>query len=129
MVLQVNLSCLTLFRNGVFGCIRSWFVVGFEHTAIKIISFCIAGLLLDLNVLSLKLFVPGLQVLLFSVRYRLNHLFLHCRYSLFAVVNHSGTIESGHYTCFIRSHRDQWFKCEDHMVTRATAGEVLSSEG
>ena len=51
------------------------------------------------------------------------------RYSLFAVVNHSGTIESGHYTCFIRSQKDQWFKCEDHIVTRATAGEVLSSEG
>lgn len=126
----MNLSSLTLFGNGVFGCIRSWFVVGFEHTAVKIISFCIAaGLLLDLNTLSLKLFLPGLQVLLFSVRCRLNCFFLRCRYSLFAVVNHSGTIESGHYTCFIRSHRDQWFKCEDHMVTRATAGEVLSSEG
>ena len=52
-----------------------------------------------------------------------------CRYSLFAVVNHSGTIESGHYTCFIRSYKDQWFKCEDHVVTRATSGEVLTSEG
>nr|KAG5690871.1 hypothetical protein BaRGS_028903 [Batillaria attramentaria] len=51
------------------------------------------------------------------------------KYSLFAVVNHSGTIESGHYTCFIRSHKDQWFKCEDHVITRATAGEVLTSEG
>ncbi|XP_076461606.1 ubiquitin carboxyl-terminal hydrolase 22-like [Babylonia areolata] len=51
------------------------------------------------------------------------------KYSLFAVVNHSGTIESGHYTCFIRSYKDQWFKCEDHMVTKATSGDVLSSEG
>ncbi|KAK7111323.1 hypothetical protein V1264_010978 [Littorina saxatilis] len=51
------------------------------------------------------------------------------KYSLFAVVNHSGTIESGHYTCYIRSHKEQWFKCEDHVITRATAGEVLSSEG
>ena len=24
------------------------------------------------------------------------------RYTLFAVVNHSGTLEVGHYTCFIR---------------------------
>ena len=62
MVLQVDLSCLTLFGNGVFGCIRSWLVVGFEHTAIKILSFCIADLLLDLNVLSLKLFLSVLQI-------------------------------------------------------------------
>ncbi|XP_025096651.1 ubiquitin carboxyl-terminal hydrolase 22-like isoform X2 [Pomacea canaliculata] len=48
------------------------------------------------------------------------------KYSLFAVVNHSGTIESGHYTCFIRSHKNQWFKCEDHIITRATAGELFA---
>uniref|UniRef100_A0A0B7A1L4 Ubiquitin carboxyl-terminal hydrolase n=2 Tax=Arion vulgaris TaxID=1028688 RepID=A0A0B7A1L4_9EUPU len=51
------------------------------------------------------------------------------RYSLFAVVNHYGTIESGHYTCYIRSLKEQWFRCEDHLIKRATAGEVLNSEG
>ncbi|KAL8604508.1 hypothetical protein ACOMHN_015792 [Nucella lapillus] len=51
------------------------------------------------------------------------------KYSLFAVVNHSGTIESGHYTCFIRLPSDQWFKCEDHMITEASSEDVLSSEG
>ncbi|RUS72708.1 hypothetical protein EGW08_019529 [Elysia chlorotica] len=51
------------------------------------------------------------------------------KYSLFAVVNHFGTIESGHYTCYIRSLKEQWYRCEDHLIKRATAGEVLNSEG
>jgi ubiquitin carboxyl-terminal hydrolase 22/27/51 len=44
-------------------------------------------------------------------------------------VNHSGTIETGHYTAFIRQHRDQWFKCDDHLIVRASVQEVLDSEG
>ncbi|XP_060063391.1 ubiquitin carboxyl-terminal hydrolase 22-like [Ylistrum balloti] len=51
------------------------------------------------------------------------------KYSLFAVVNHMGTIESGHYTCFIRQLKDQWFKCDDHLINKALAGDVLNSEG
>lgn len=51
------------------------------------------------------------------------------RYCLFAVVNHSGTIETGHYTAYIRQCRDQWFKCDDHLITRASIQEVLQSEG
>lgn len=51
------------------------------------------------------------------------------KYCLFAVVNHSGTIETGHYTAYIRQCRDQWFKCDDHLITRATVQEVLQSEG
>ena len=51
------------------------------------------------------------------------------RYSLYAVVNHRGTADSGHYTCFIRQHKDHWFRCEDHLLTRASLREVLLSEG
>nr|XP_023654218.1 ubiquitin carboxyl-terminal hydrolase 22-like [Paramormyrops kingsleyae] len=51
------------------------------------------------------------------------------KYSLFAVVNHQGTLESGHYTSFIRQHRDQWFKCDDAVITKATIKDVLDSEG
>ncbi|CAN8030243.1 unnamed protein product [Ixodes persulcatus] len=51
------------------------------------------------------------------------------RYCLFAVVNHSGTIETGHYTAYIRQHRDRWFKCDDHLITRASLQDVLDSEG
>ncbi|KAI1301809.1 Ubiquitin carboxyl-terminal hydrolase 22 [Halotydeus destructor] len=50
-------------------------------------------------------------------------------YSLFAVVNHSGTIETGHYTAFVRQHHSQWFKCDDSAITEATVEDVLKSEG
>lgn len=51
------------------------------------------------------------------------------RYFLFAVVNHYGTLESGHYTSFIRLKKDQWYKCDDHVISRATLNDVMSSEG
>ncbi|KAB0401126.1 hypothetical protein E2I00_011468 [Balaenoptera physalus] len=51
------------------------------------------------------------------------------KYSLFAVVNHQGTLESGHYTSFIRQHKDQWFKCDDAIITKASIADVLDSEG
>ncbi|XP_011634474.1 ubiquitin carboxyl-terminal hydrolase 22 [Pogonomyrmex barbatus] len=51
------------------------------------------------------------------------------RYSLFAVINHEGSLETGHYTAFIRQQRDQWFKCNDHLITRARLKDVLTSEG
>jgi len=50
-------------------------------------------------------------------------------YSLFAVVNHVGTIEAGHYIAYIRQHRDHWFKCDDHLITKADIRDVLQSEG
>ncbi|XP_027039414.1 ubiquitin carboxyl-terminal hydrolase 22-like [Pocillopora damicornis] len=50
------------------------------------------------------------------------------KYTLFAVVNHSGTLEVGHYTCFIRQ-QQQWFKCDDAWITKATLDDVLQSEG
>ncbi|RXG62009.1 Ubiquitin carboxyl-terminal hydrolase 22 [Armadillidium vulgare] len=51
------------------------------------------------------------------------------RYSLFAVVNHVGSLDAGHYTAFVRQHRDQWYKCDDHIITRASVQDVLQSEG
>ncbi|RXM27963.1 Ubiquitin carboxyl-terminal hydrolase 22 [Acipenser ruthenus] len=45
------------------------------------------------------------------------------------VVNHQGTLESGHYTSFIRQHKDQWFKCDDAIITKASIKDVLDSEG
>lgn len=50
-------------------------------------------------------------------------------YCLFAVVNHIGNIEGGHFIAFIRQGRDQWFKCDDHAITSVTVEEVLGSEG
>lgn len=51
------------------------------------------------------------------------------KYSLFAVVNHQGTLEVGHYTCYIRQRKGQWFKCDDGWITKTTLQDVLSSEG
>ncbi|XP_065846559.1 ubiquitin carboxyl-terminal hydrolase 22-like [Oscarella lobularis] len=50
------------------------------------------------------------------------------KYCLFAVVNHSGTMETGHYTCYVRQQRDQWFNCDDAWITKVTVSEVLRSE-
>ncbi|EFA08994.2 Ubiquitin carboxyl-terminal hydrolase nonstop-like Protein [Tribolium castaneum] len=52
------------------------------------------------------------------------------RYSLFAVINHIGnSINVGHYTAYVRQLQDYWYKCDDHVITRATLKEVLDSEG
>ncbi|KAM9181434.1 LOW QUALITY PROTEIN: ubiquitin carboxyl-terminal hydrolase 51 [Dugong dugon] len=51
------------------------------------------------------------------------------KYSLFAVINHHGTLESGHYTGFIRQQKDQWFSCDDAIITKATTEDLLYSEG
>uniref|UniRef100_A0A914WQN3 ubiquitinyl hydrolase 1 n=1 Tax=Plectus sambesii TaxID=2011161 RepID=A0A914WQN3_9BILA len=51
------------------------------------------------------------------------------KYALFAVVNHHGTIEGGHYTCYIRQHVDDWYKCDDHIISRASLDDVLASQG
>ncbi|XP_043205634.1 ubiquitin carboxyl-terminal hydrolase 22-like [Amphibalanus amphitrite] len=61
--------------------------------------------------------------------FRQERVFNNNLYSLYAVVNHIGTLEAGHYIVYIRQHRDNWFKCDDHIITRATLRDVLNSEG
>ena len=51
-----------------------------------------------------------------------------CIFQLFAVINHQGTLQSGHYTCFIKQAQNSWFKCDDSLVTKASIDEVLRSE-
>ena len=48
------------------------------------------------------------------------------RYTLFAVINHIGNIEAGHYTSYVRQHRDRWYRCNDHQIVPATIKEVLT---
>jgi ubiquitin carboxyl-terminal hydrolase 22/27/51 len=50
------------------------------------------------------------------------------KYCLFAVVNHGGTMDTGHYTCYVRQYRDQWYKCDDACITKAEMSDVLRSE-
>jgi ubiquitin C-terminal hydrolase len=45
------------------------------------------------------------------------------------VINHIGSLDAGHYTAFVRQQRNHWFKCDDHLITRANLREVLDSEG
>jgi ubiquitin carboxyl-terminal hydrolase 22/27/51 len=49
-------------------------------------------------------------------------------YELFAVVNHHGRMENGHYTCFVR-HDNMWFKCDDAWIYQASLQQVLKSKG
>ncbi|KAL0094685.1 hypothetical protein F4703DRAFT_1902478 [Phycomyces blakesleeanus] len=48
-------------------------------------------------------------------------------YTLFAVVNHQGKLDTGHYTMFAK-HRGEWFKFDDHSVTLAYQKDVLDSK-
>lgn len=49
-------------------------------------------------------------------------------YSLYAVINHHGDLQCGHYSVFVRQQRDQWFSCNDHTILKATADEMLKSQ-
>nr|XP_037860681.1 uncharacterized protein LOC103226356 isoform X4 [Chlorocebus sabaeus]XP_037860682.1 uncharacterized protein LOC103226356 isoform X4 [Chlorocebus sabaeus] len=40
-----------------------------------------------------------------------------------------GTLESGHHTSFIPQHKDQWFKCDDAIITKASIKDLLDSKG
>jgi len=51
------------------------------------------------------------------------------RYSLYAVINHVGSLDAGHYTAYVRHQKDTWVKCDDHIITTATLKQVLDSEG
>jgi ubiquitin carboxyl-terminal hydrolase 22/27/51 len=48
-------------------------------------------------------------------------------YELFAVVCHSGRMDSGHYHCYV-AQRDEWYKCDDAAITSASLTQVLSSK-
>lgn len=45
-------------------------------------------------------------------------------FDLYAVINHTGSMDTGHYTVFIK-HRDIWFLFDDHTVTRVDEADVL----
>ncbi|KAF9578607.1 hypothetical protein BGW38_005503, partial [Lunasporangiospora selenospora] len=48
-------------------------------------------------------------------------------YNLFAVINHQGKMDTGHYTAYAK-HRGEWFSLDDHKVTLATQKDVLDSK-
>uniref|UniRef100_A0A2A4K4J0 Ubiquitin carboxyl-terminal hydrolase n=1 Tax=Heliothis virescens TaxID=7102 RepID=A0A2A4K4J0_HELVI len=57
---------------------------------------------------------------------------LHCppnhSYNLYAVSNHYGSMEGGHYTAYCKSSvYGKWYKYDDHVVTEIPSSEVKSS--
>lgn len=46
-----------------------------------------------------------------------------CLYNLFCVVEHKGTLESGHYRCYIQQN-SKWYLCDDERVYRAQQSEI-----
>ncbi|KAF2072285.1 hypothetical protein CYY_006392 [Polysphondylium violaceum] len=49
-------------------------------------------------------------------------------YELFAVVNHIGKIDNGHYVSFVK-HDEQWYKCDDSTISSTTVDHVMKSKG
>ena len=47
-------------------------------------------------------------------------------YDLYAVVNHYGVLNGGHYTAFSKKTNGQWFNYNDETVTRATEENVCT---
>ncbi|KAJ2719374.1 hypothetical protein GGI07_005255 [Coemansia sp. Benny D115] len=48
-----------------------------------------------------------------------------CQYELFAVIDHAGHLDTGHYTAHAK-HRGQWFRFDDATVTPADTRDVLA---
>ncbi|KAL0568143.1 hypothetical protein V5O48_013850 [Marasmius crinis-equi] len=47
-------------------------------------------------------------------------------YDLFAVINHEGHMDNGHYTAYARF-QDEWYRFDDDKITHATLGDCLKS--
>ncbi|KAJ2730874.1 hypothetical protein IW152_004943 [Coemansia sp. BCRC 34962] len=47
-----------------------------------------------------------------------------CQYTLFAVIDHVGLLDTGHYTAYAR-HRSRWFRFDDATVSKADVRDVL----
>jgi len=45
---------------------------------------------------------------------------------LYAVTNHYGVLNGGHYTAFAKNPNGQWFNFNDSTITRATPENVCS---
>ncbi|KAJ8751691.1 hypothetical protein K2173_025855 [Erythroxylum novogranatense] len=48
-------------------------------------------------------------------------------FEIFAVITHSGRLESGHYVTYLRL-RNQWYKCDDAWITEVDEEIVRASE-
>lgn len=49
------------------------------------------------------------------------------QFEVFAVVTHSGTLESGHYISYVRL-REQWYRCDDAWIIEVEEAVVRASQ-
>jgi len=49
-------------------------------------------------------------------------------YELFAVVNHQGSVNGGHYWAFVKTHDNEWYNFNDHSVKIINPKDVQSSD-
>ena len=47
-------------------------------------------------------------------------------YDLFAVTNHFGSLNGGHYTAFGKNINDNWYNFNDSSVSNASASNIVS---
>jgi len=48
-------------------------------------------------------------------------------YSLFSVIQHKGSMDSGHYTSYIK-HDNKWYLCDDSMIYLGSEQDVMTSQ-
>lgn len=48
-------------------------------------------------------------------------------YELFGVICHQGTLNTGHYTCMIKTRLGSWFHFDDSMITKVSTANVLDA--
>lgn len=53
---------------------------------------------------------------------------LSSEFEVFAVITHTGRLESGHYLTYLRL-GERWYKCDDAWITQVSEGAVRASQG
>jgi ubiquitin C-terminal hydrolase len=47
-------------------------------------------------------------------------------YELYGVINHSGGVLGGHYTCYIKNINNQWYEFNDSKVSLINTNQLIS---
>jgi ubiquitin carboxyl-terminal hydrolase 22/27/51 len=47
-------------------------------------------------------------------------------YDLFCVIVHKGSLDTGHYLCYIRHRTGKWFRSDDRIMNRVDCAEVAN---
>jgi ubiquitin C-terminal hydrolase len=57
-----------------------------------------------------------------------NKLSLSKEYEIFGVINHSGNIYGGHYTCVIKNDDGKWYDYNDAMIKEIPSNKVVGNK-